>query len=302
MGYRLIAVDVDGTLLRSDGTISQRTRGALARALGRGASIAVATGRRRRTALHILEQLDLPHYLVASQGAVTWHDDEIIDHAHLPVASARRALDILERRGHNAIIFGNSFQPEVIWASGDWRANPRVADYLRRGSRGENAPLVRDLTAGSVIEHDPIEIIVFDTRERLDALDEELTGHAPPPPSVDPPLQQDETHPQPLWRVIYSIGQFTAGPAIEIVGPKTSKEHALRKLCKRLGCTPEEVIAFGDNVNDLEMLHFAGMGVCMENGTEDAKAVVRAKGANGLICPSNDDDGIAAMLEELGLA
>ncbi|CAA9249200.1 MAG: HMP-PP hydrolase (pyridoxal phosphatase) Cof, detected in genetic screen for thiamin metabolic genes (PMID:15292217) [uncultured Chloroflexi bacterium] len=295
MGFRLIAVDVDGTLLRSDGSISERTRTTLARAVDRGASLAVATGRRRRTALPIMHRLGVPHYLVASQGATTWYEDEIIAHAHLPVASARRAIELLDSNGHFGIIFGNSFQPEAIWVTGgDWRANPRVAQYLLRGERGD-APVPQNLGPDG-IEHDPIEIIVFDDMDRLEALNEHLTGHTAPPPALDPPLQDDQSRPQPLWRVIFSRNQFTAGGAIEIVGPDTSKAHALAALCDRLGCTPAEVIAFGDNVNDLEMLNFAGLGVCMANGTPEARA------AAGRVCPSNDEDGIAVTLEELGLA
>jgi HAD superfamily hydrolase (TIGR01484 family) len=322
MGYRLIAVDVDGTLLRSDGTISQRTRQALAAALAKGAHLAVATGRRRRTALQVLHQLEnLRYYLLSSQGAVTWEGDQIIDHAHLPEASARKAFEILRRREMVAVMFSNAAQPEVVWVAGDWRASERMVTYVGRGSGGINAPIQRDLTDETIDEalaHDPIQLIVFDDMDRLEALNEELTGHAPPPPTFDPPLQEGVAVPQPrigsgrghvvaaqapkpLWRVIFSRNQFSAGGAIEIVGPDTSKAHALDALCRRIGCTPAEVVSFGDNINDHEMLAFAGLGVCMANGTEEAKALVRTRGPAGRIAPSNNEDGIAVTLEELGL-
>jgi HAD superfamily hydrolase (TIGR01484 family) len=290
MPFRLVAVDVDGTLLRRDGTFSARTRAALATALARGAALAVATGRRRRTALPITRQLDLPHFLVASQGAVTWDGDEIIAHAHLPRESARRALDIVTGRGMGAVMFANAAQPEAIWFAGEWRANERLIAYAAR-----DPDLIREVvdrpTLDEALAHDPIQLIVFDTMERLEALNEALTGHAPPAPTPDPPAQDAA-----LWRVIFSRNQFTAGGAVEIVGPDTSKAAALEQLCRRVGCAPRDVIAFGDQVNDLEMLRFAGLGVCMANGTDEAKS------AADRVCASNEDDGIALMLEEVGLA
>jgi HAD superfamily hydrolase (TIGR01484 family) len=294
MGGPLIAVDVDGTLLRSDGTISERTRAALAGALARGATLAVATGRRRRTALPILNQLALPHYLVASQGAVTWWEHAIVDHAHLSRAAAAEVLALLERNQMQGVIFSNAFQEEeVIWAFGDWRANDHVAGYFKPPDRAE---LRRDLDSIH-LEADPIEILVFDTMDRLEALDEQLTGHVAPPPSVDPPAQPGPTERRPRWRVIFSRNQFTTGGAIEVVGPDTSKARSLGVLCERLGITPADVIAFGDNVNDVEMLAFAGQAYAMANGTPDAK-----RAARGQECPSNNDDGIAVTLERLGLS
>ena len=285
MAFRLMAVDVDGTLLRRDGSISSRTRRALGAAIERGLTLAIATGRRRRSATPILERLALPHYLVASQGAVIWRGDEIVAHSHLPRASARRALEIIESLGMQAVMFANAAQPETIWVAGDWRANERLATYAQR-----NRELIEEMKHDA-FEHDPIQIVVMDTMERLERLNEALTGHAPPGPLSDPPAQD-----APRWRVIFSKYQFTSGGAVEIVGPETSKAAALQTLCDQLGCLPEEVIAFGDQVNDLEMLEFAGLGVCMANGTPEAKA------AADRVCPSNEEDGIAVTLEQLGLA
>jgi hydroxymethylpyrimidine pyrophosphatase-like HAD family hydrolase len=290
--YKLIAVDVDGTLLTSNRRISARTRGALARAHDGGAALAVATGRRRRTALPIVEQLGLPHFLVASQGATVWQGETLLTHSHLPAAAAWAALEIIRRHGLVTIILGNSLQEEVIWVDGDWRSNRRVEQYLLRS---DNARLVRDFSP-EAFDHDPIQFILMDTLDRLERLDEALTGHAAPPPSEDPPAQAGPTPRAPLWRVIFSVGQFTNGAAIEVVGPETSKAAALAFICREAGIGPEQVVAFGDNVNDVEMLAFAGLGVAMGNATPDACA------AADRIAPANDEDGIAAVLEELGLA
>ncbi|MBI3970964.1 MAG: HAD family phosphatase, partial [Chloroflexi bacterium] len=213
--YKLIAVDVDGTLLRSNGTVSDRTKQALSTAIERGHHLAVATGRRRRTARLVLEQLDLPYFLVASQGAAVWNDDEILFHSHLPVPAAHGVLRILQEHDMAAAILGNALQEDVIWVAGDWQANRRLSAYLSR-----NLQYVRPLENGA-LEHDPLELIVMDTMERLEQLNEALTGHPPPPPSPDAPAQPGPDECLPLWRVIFSRNQFTAGGAIEIVGPTT---------------------------------------------------------------------------------
>ncbi|MGI8424578.1 MAG: HAD family hydrolase [Chloroflexota bacterium] len=285
MPFKLLALDVDGTLLRSDGTISARTRESLSRALSNGVTLAIATGRRKRTAEPILQQLDLPHYLVASQGAVVWHDDQIVSHAHLPREGARRALQHIEALNMSAVMFANAHQPETIWITGSWQTNQRLEVYTQR-----HRDLLRELT-DDALDHDPIEIVVFDTMDRLEALSARLTGDAPSHLSAEPPDQNG-----PLWRVIFSRNQFTAGGAVEVVGPDTSKASGLQAVCNRIACTRDEVLAFGDNINDVEMLAFAGKGVCMANGTADARAAADSE------APSNDEDGIAVVLEELGLA
>jgi HAD superfamily hydrolase (TIGR01484 family) len=287
--YKLIAVDVDGTLLTSKGTISDRTRDALRRAVAGGATLAVATGRRRRTAEPIVAQLDVPHYLASSQGAAIWQDGELLGHSHLPAPNARVALGLTRALGMTAVILGNALREDVIFVDGDWEANAALASYLTR-----NRQFLRPFDE-EALAHDPIELIYMDTMERLERLDEMLTGHRAAP-AEDAPAEEGPTPARPLWRVIFSRNQFTAGGAIEVVGPDTSKATALAVLCERLGITPAQVVAFGDNVNDVEMLAFAGLGVAMGNSTADACAVADR------VAPSNDEDGIAVTLEALGLA
>ena len=277
MPFKLIALDVDGTLLRSDGTISRRTRAALSTAIQNGLRLALATGRRKRSAQPIQALLGLPHYLVASQGAVVYDGDEIVAHAHLPRAGARIALEHVHALDMSAGMFANAHQPETIWITGAWQTNQRLEVYTKR-----HGDLIRELTdlQSAALDHDPIEIVVFDEMERLEQLHARLE-----------PFERER-----LFRIIFSRYQFTAGGAVEVVGPATSKAAALDALCSQLGYSQADVIAFGDNVNDVEMLESAGLGVCMANGTDDARA------AADRLTLSNDEDGIAVVLEELGLA
>ena len=133
----------------------------------------------------------------------------------------------------------------------------------------------------------------MDTMERLERLDEALTGHRAPPPRRGPPGPGGPTESRPLWRVIFSKNQFTSGGAIEVVGPGHFQGAALDTLGRRLGIAPSQMVAFGDNVNDLEMLAFAGLGVAIGSSTADAIARPTAWPQRG------DEDRIAVTLEAL---
>ena len=131
------------------------------------------------------------------------------------------------------------------------------------------------------LHDDPLAVYMMDDWRRLIAVNERLTGDPAAPGQ---------------WRVIFSRTALATTAAIEVLHPSVSKGRALDVLCRRFGIGPERVLAFGDNVNDVEMLEFAGLGVAMANGSPEALAVADR------ITASNDEDGIAVMLEELGLA
>ena len=108
---------------------------------------------------------------------------EILFHSHLPAENARIALDVIRRHGLATVILGNALREDVIWIDGAWHDNERIASYVNR-----NRHAVREF-APEALEFDPIQFIVMDTQEKLEALDEALTGHAAPLPSEDPPAQ-----------------------------------------------------------------------------------------------------------------
>jgi HAD superfamily hydrolase (TIGR01484 family) len=249
----------------------------------------VATGRRRRTAQLVLQPLTLPLFLVSSQGAAVWDDGTLLHESHLPARSARAALEIARSHGLVTVVIGNATREDVLWVDGQWEANERVAGYLRR-----NLPFVRPICA-ETFTHDPIQLLLMDARERLEAVAAALAGHAIAS-NGDPAPQTGPAPDHPLWRVIFSHGQFSTGSALEVVGPTTSKAEALQFLCGHIRIAPDQIVAFGDHINDVEMLRFAGLGVAMGNASADARA------AADRVAPTNDEDGIAAVLEEIGLA
>ena len=162
-----------------------------------------------------------------------------------------------------------------MYLAGSTAATDRLRGYAER-----NGGHVRPYDPAA-LHDDPLAVYMMDDWRRLTAVNERLTG--------DPAAQG-------RWRVIFSRTALATTAAIEVLHPRVSKGLALDVLCRRFGIESEHVLAFGDNVNDVEMLEFAGLGVAMDNGSPEAHAVADR------ITASNDEDGIAVVLEELGLA
>ncbi|MER3404428.1 MAG: hypothetical protein C4289_04050 [Chloroflexota bacterium] len=272
--YRLIALDVDGTLLDSSGRISQRTKAAVCAAAAAGCVVVLATGRRFRTVQPIAEALGCCPVLVCSQGATIWHNGELLYHQHMTLPAALRVVEAHRACGVPVVLFGNvaaGASRDIIFVDGDWHANARLRAYIER-----NGQWVRPYEDGCLAAG-PVQTITLDTVDRLQRLREEL-----------------ERHPQAgsLYRVIYSLTQLAGGGAVEVLHPHVSKATALQYLCQEFGISRRQVLAIGDNVNDVEMLGFAGLGVAVANASDEAKRVAQ------LIAPSHDEDGVACVLEE----
>lgn len=307
---RLIVLDADGTLLTSDELITARTRAALAEAQARGVTVAIATGRRRSRTIGILEMLDLPGtYLVASQGTAVWRDPlgdvpQMIADFHLPASSARTVLDVVRAHDLALVMLGNAGLPDIVWHDGDLEAHPTMGRYVANNRHG-----ARPLDEDEAFLHDPTQFTILAPLGRLRDLRDDLTGRAVARDLVDrhaprPGVLGNASRP---WHVIFSRGQFTAGAALEVVGPETNKATGVRALADHLGIEMAHVAAFGDNINDAEVLGAVGLGVAMGNATPSARAgawagITRRDGrAHPIdrIAPSNDRDGIAWVLDHL---
>jgi hydroxymethylpyrimidine pyrophosphatase-like HAD family hydrolase len=234
----------------------------------------LATGRRYRTTLPVAEALGCCPVLVCSQGATIWHDRELLYHQHMSLPAAVQVVEVHRACGVPVVLFGNvavDASRDIIFVDGDWSANPRLHAYIER-----NARWVRPYEDGCLAAG-PVQTITLDSIDRLQCLREQL-----------------ESQPQAgaLYRVIYSLTQLAGGGALEVLPPGVSKATALQYLCRQFGISPQQVLAIGDNVNDVEMLDFAGLGVAVANASDEAKRVAQ------LIAPSHDEDGVACVLEE----
>jgi hydroxymethylpyrimidine pyrophosphatase-like HAD family hydrolase len=254
--------------------------------------------------------LGLPDtHLVASQGTAVWHDPlgnapRMIADFHLPASAARTILEVVRAHDLALVMLGNAGLPDIVWHDGDLEAHPTMARYIANNRQG-----ARPLDEAEAFLHDPTQFTILAPLNRLRDLRDDLTGRRITRDFID----RHESRPSALgsearpWHVIFSRGQFTIGAALEVVGPQTNKATGVRALADHLGIDMARVAAFGDNVNDAELLGAVGLGVAMGNATPSARAgawagIKRRDGdasAFDRIAPSNDRDGIAWVLDHL---
>lgn len=257
---RLIASDLDGTLLGPDGGVSVRTRSALDAAQAAGIEIVLVTGRPPRWVREMPEATGAHAVVVCANGALLYDVDEhaVIDHAPIPGDLAVELVDHLR-----ADAPGCRFACEMTFTFG------RDADYPARmpAPPGTLVGDVRDLVAG----RDTTKLIVRDDdlpHDELVRIVQEIVG-----------ARAEVTHSG------YGI--------VEISAQGVDKGRGLRVACTRHGIDPGEVIAFGDMPNDLPMLRLAGRGVAVANAHADVLA------AADEVTASNAEDGVALVIERV---
>jgi hypothetical protein len=272
---RLLALDIDGTILDSHGQIPEANRDAIARAIASGVEVALATGRRYDFARPIFERLPAPLTLILSNGAIVkTRDGQTLMRQLLPRDVARDVLGrVPQHRESAAVVFDRPREGQVVFEAIDWD-HPRHQRFFasNRPFLCEVAPLEACLT------EDPIQVMFSGGCVEMRGLFEEL---------------QDGT---PDFAVALTEYQDRDFSLVDVVRAGCSKGTALRAWSERQGLRPQEVMAMGDNLNDLQMLEFAGTPVLMGN----ALAELRARGWP--VTASNDEAGVARAIETFILA
>ncbi|MFC5246186.1 HAD family hydrolase [Streptomyces nigrescens] len=263
--YKLIATDLDGTLLRSDETVSERTRRALAAATAAGAAHIVVTGRAVPWTRHILDALDYRGLAVCGQGGQVYHAGE---HRLLTSVTLDRQL---------AGLALSKIEAEV---------GPLYLAASRDGLEGEVL-----VGPGYRVQEGPLPNVLMDDPGELWAapINKVYIQH----PSLD-----DDALAQVARQVAGDlVGVTVAGEGIvELLPLGLSKATGLSLAARRLGLTAKETLAFGDMPNDIPMFAWAARGVAMANAHDELKAVADEFTA------SNEHDGVAVVLERLYLS
>ncbi|HLH36498.1 MAG TPA: HAD-IIB family hydrolase [Alloacidobacterium sp.] len=279
---KLIAIDIDGTLLPSAGTaISERNKRALRLAESTGVEIVIATGRRQAYAAPLILPLELKPetVLITSNGTVTRTlEGEHMERALLPIETARSLCGVLRQFGGTTVFtFDRDGKGELVIESLE-KLHSRIALWVEanRPWIEEVRPLERAFDAGEA----PVQGMVCGTVEEMGRAEAYLTA--------SPYAQLIEMH-----QTQYPARNLNI---LDILPPGWSKGVALRKLADRRGLRPHEIMAIGDNFNDLDMLEFAGHPVLMANAAPELLGLGQQRGWR--IAPSNDADGVAAVIEE----
>src|SRR3974390_3943 len=277
MGIRLIALDIDGTLLGSDWRVSAGNQAAIAEATRRGIEVALVTGRRYDFAIPVARQIDAPLAMIVNNGALV---RTRTGHTHvrqlLPRDTALRVLEATQKwREGTAVVFDRPVTRQVILERINWEDLDKVPYYTRNKEfLAEVQPLESCLD-----DEDPIQVMI--------------TGKVAPIREAETYLRAVEfTREFALAVTMYEEKNFAM---IDVIHPKVTKGATLAEWAGLRGVKPQEILAIGDNHNDLEMLSFAGTPVVMENSVPELKT--RGWHVTG----SNDNDGVAAAITRFAL-
>jgi hypothetical protein len=273
--FRLLAIDVDGTLVNSNDELMPTTREALRRAGRAGIHVVLATGRRYSHTLHLVEPLGIDVPLVTASGALV---KDPADHRTLYQAEFDRevlcnALQVIESQGYDMLLNGDTFAEgfDFYHARPEAR-NPFMAEYLALNPGcGRVWP---DLIADP--PPDVFAGFAMGTHEQM--LDLELRLHAALPGRLT-------TH------VLRSPRYH--GFMCELAPAGVTKWSGILHLANLWGIAEDAICAVGDDVNDIPMIRAAGLGVAMGNAVDSVKA------AADRIAPTHDDEGLAEVVEWL---
>ena len=271
---KLIGIDVDGTLLDVHGVMPDANRQAIHEAVDAGIHVALVTGRSYPFARPVAEVLPDAISLIVSNGAVERRKDgATLARRLLDRTVAKRVLEATAPyRDAAALIFDRDADRQVVYETMDWTHPGRKA-YWRRNQ----ALIAQSVPLEDALIEDPIQVMFNGGVEVMRTLAEWLrAGERPFAVSLTEYVRRD-----------FSL--------IDITAPGATKGRALAWRAAQLGLTPDQVMAVGDNFNDLEMLEFAGTPVVMGNAVDELKR------EGWHVTGHQDDAGLADAIQRFAL-
>jgi len=272
--FRLLAVDIDGTLLNSEFKISSRDMAALRHVHTLGVEVVIASGRRHTFTLHIAEQLGFDMWICSSNGAVTRSMQGETFHCDLMPAAVAEAVctHMKDFRSGTVVTFDLETKGALV-VEDTLELTKSVMRWVEK-----NEPYIERVVPIERAMHrglDPVQAMVCGTLETVNRAEERLTEC-------------------PVRRLIHVMKTEYAErdlSMLDILAAGCSKGHAIERWAAHRKIPAAEVMAIGDNYNDLEMLEFAGIKAVMANSS----AGLLKRGWH--VTSSNDEHGIAAAIE-----
>lgn len=285
--YRLVAIDLDGTLLNSYGEVSEKNKQAIQKAIKKGTEVVLASGRPIMSVKNLANEIGCDHYIICGNGAITYDipKEEILYNRFLEKAKVLQIIKICEENS----IFYNVYTKDTILTK---NLNYNILFYHQENaSKPENRK-----THISIIQNIPEYI---QNRKEEDYLkiticdnDKVVFG------SIIRKLRTiknvdvlDVAH---MSRKIIKDGTNNVSMEYyytEITNTKVDKWQAIENLIQKQNIKPEEVMTIGDNINDAEMVKKAGLGIMMQNAAPYIQEMA------DVIVKNNDNDGVAEAIE-----
>ncbi len=269
---RLLATDIDGTLLNPQFQISEGDMAALRRAHAAGIEIVLVTGRRHSFALPIAKQLGFDLWLISSNGAVTRSlSGETFHRDMMPAETCRQLCGAMQEfRGNTVLTFDQETKGAIVLERLD-----ELGASIRRWLEKNMEYIEFVIPIERALVRDPVQAMFCGTMVRMSGALRALeqTG-----------MEGKVT----VLRTEYPGRDLSM---IDVLNAGSSKGHALERWAKYRGYGREEVMAVGDNHNDVEMLEFAGHPVIMGNACEELR------GRGWRVTRGNHECGVAAAVE-----
>jgi Cof subfamily protein (haloacid dehalogenase superfamily) len=274
MTYRLLAVDLDGTLMDPNGKLTDAARRAMADAENAGLQVVLCTGRRFRTTLPVLRTLELTGSVVVNNGAVVKEalSGRTLHRDYLPSEVFPDVVALVREQGP-PLVYVDSYPDETdILTETHADISSYQTDYI--GRQSAYLRLVEDVAANRredvilVSQMAHIEVLrPLEARARQ-VLDARVKTH----------LLENKSY---------------GGHILELLSPSSDKWAGLARVAAAAGIDPQEIAAIGDDVNDVGLVRHAGLGIAMANGAEETRA------AADLVVRSNAEDGVVEAIERV---
>jgi Cof subfamily protein (haloacid dehalogenase superfamily) len=271
---RLLGVDIDGTLLNPEFKISPGDLAALRRAHGAGVEVVLVTGRRHTFALPIAQQLGFDLWLISSNGAVTRSlSGETFHRDLLPAETCLRLCERMrDFRGNTVLTFDQEEKGAIVLEH-----MTELSSSIQRWLEKNLQYIDFVIPIENAITRDPVQAMFCGSIPRMQQALATLAASG---------LEKDIT----VLRTEYPVRDLSM---VDVLNQGCSKGHALERWAGYRGIPRNEVMAIGDNYNDIEMLAFAGVPFIMGNAVEE----LRRDGWN--VTLPNDQNGVAAAVEQV---
>ncbi|WP_281889740.1 Cof-type HAD-IIB family hydrolase [Paenibacillus sp. YYML68] len=259
--YKMIAIDIDDTLINDEKQVTAGTKQALAAAMEQGVVVTLATGRMYASAQAIAAQLGLNVPLITYQGSLVKNalDGRVLYERSVPSEAAKAIFDYCEREGLHLQTYLN----DELYVK---EANERAEDYAALS----RIPFKVYPSFSELADQSATKLLMIDEPDKLDRVAVELRE-----------LVGSAVH------ITKSKPHF-----LEVVHAEATKGHALTHLADHFGFSVDQVIAIGDSWNDREMLETAGLGVAMANAVSSLKEIAN------YITLSNNEDGVKHVIDK----
>ncbi|MBZ5722539.1 MAG: Cof-type HAD-IIB family hydrolase [Acidobacteriia bacterium] len=271
---RLLAVDIDGTLLNPQFQISDTDLAALRRAHAAGVEVVVVTGRRHTFALPIVAQFGFDLWLISSNGAITRSQrGETFHRDLLPAGTCRQLCQAMQDfRGNTVLTFDIEGKGSIVLERMD-ELGASIQRWLEKNLEYIEfvIPVEKSLSI------DPVQAMFCGPIERMHQALAALAASG---------LERQIT----VLRTEYPVRDLSI---VDVLNQGCSKGHALERWAAHRGIPREQVMAIGDNYNDIEMLAFAGVPFIMGNASEELR------GQGWAVTLPNDQNGVAAAIEQV---